>query len=105
MSINDCQVDRQSKVQRLIAMDRAFIAGFDWCLRWGVDSMFDNLGTVAEKFDIDGEDINLAKVLKNHPKIATALRDSIAEYAEVRRNEMIAYMIDSYAKKPETAGE
>ena len=67
--------------------------------------MFDNLGTVAEKFDIEGEDIDLAKVLKNHPKIATALREAIAEYAEVRRNDMIAYMIDSYAEKPETAGE
>lgn len=93
------------KHERLNERDTAFIEGFDWCLKWGVDNMFDNLGDVEKRFDIEGEDINLAKLLKNHPKIAGALREAIAEYANVSRMDMIDSMIKSYEEKPEKAGE
>ena len=109
MRVPNCREDKYYNVQKLSASDRTFIAGFDWCLKWGVDNMFDNLEVVEKKFDIDGEDINLAKLLKNHPKIAGALREAIAEYAEMSRNDMVFSMIDNAdrvcEKKPEKAGE
>jgi hypothetical protein len=105
MSIPNCRMDKYYNVRKLGAEDKAFIKGFDWCLKWGVDNMFDNLDDVAEKFDIEGEDINLAKLLKNHPKILGALREAIAGYAENSRNDMIVSMVDNAEEKPETAGE
>ena len=101
----NCRVDKHYNDQKLKGRNKAFIEGFDWCLKWGVDNMFDNLDAVKKKFDIEGEDINLVNILTNHKGIAKALRESIAEYAEESRNDMIVSMIDSSEEESEKAGE
>ena len=105
--IPNCRVDKYYNARRLNAEDKVFIQGFDWCLKWGVDNMFDNLDMVADMFDIEGEDMNLVRYLKNHPKVTEALRSAIAEYAEMSRNDMIVSMIDRDidVKTPGGAGE
>lgn len=103
--IPNCRVDKKYNTEKLSDRDKAFIEGFDWCLKWGVDNMFDNLQAVKKKFDIEGEDINLATLLKNHSKVRDALREAIAEYAEESRNDMIVSMVNSSEESQDKAGE
>ena len=63
---------------------------------FAVESMslfFDNLDVVD--FDIQGEDMNLGRILENHPAMLERLRDGFARWAESTRNENIVSMIES----------
>lgn len=92
--IPDCRSDECYNEKYLVGNDDNFVAGYDYCAKEAVDAFFDNLDIYEGVFDIDGEDINLARFLENHAEVKTALREALQEYVENRRDELITSFID-----------
>ncbi len=92
--IPDCRSDECYNEKYLVGGNDNFVAGYDYCAEEVVDTFFDNLDIYEGVFDIDGEDINLARFLENHAEIKTALREALQEYVENRRDELITSIID-----------
>ena len=72
--------------------DKEFIKGYDYAVEEVLESFFNNLDSYD--WDVDGEDIDLEKILTNHEKIAEKLLENLKKHFESDRDEMITSMID-----------
>ena len=77
--------------------DKEFIKGYDYAVEDVLENFFDNLDSYD--WDVDGEDIDLEKILTNHEEICERLVANLKEHFESDRDEMITYMIDNYTEE------
>lgn len=91
----DTRKDRNYSDSKLKDQDARLIEGYDFAAKIASEQFIANIDVYHEEFDLEGEDINLAKFLENHPRIANALGNSIADYLEMHRNELVVAMIDA----------
>lgn len=92
--IPDCREDENYNEKYLNHDDKEFIKGFDYAVEDALDSFFYNLDSYD--WDVDGEDIDLEKILTNHEELCEKLKDNIKNHLESERDEMIVSMIDHY---------
>ena len=77
--------------------DKKWIRGFDWATEQVLPMIFDNIGDLG--LEVEGEDINLARFLMNHPEIREWMKNAFAERFESSRDEIVVGMIDAYDEK------
>lgn len=91
--IPDCREDDDYNEKYLNHDDKEYIKGYDYAVEDALDSFFNNIGDFD--FDVDGEDIDLGKILLNHETILNKLKEAMKEHFESERDEMITSMIDN----------
>ena len=90
--IPDTRTDETYNQKYLNEKDREFIRGFDFAVDDVLESFFMNVGDCD--LDVEGEDIDLAKIFTNHPEITEKLKTTMQEWIEGERDTMITSMID-----------
>lgn len=79
--INEFFIDNSPRHSELVALketDKAYIEGMEYAITQ-VCMFLSNINKSLPRFNIEGEDINIAWFLHNHPKIADALTDYIMD--------------------------
>lgn len=89
-----CRTDETYNQEYLDQLDAEFVRGYDQAVE-ELKSFFKNLDLYKNAFDIDGEDINFVRFLKNHKKIFGILKKCMAHWMEVGRDDMITTMLDN----------
>lgn len=59
-----------------------------------IESFFGNLDVYVSDGDIAGEDINIFRLLENHPKIAMVLESALKDWINMDMDMTIVAMID-----------
>lgn len=95
--IPDCRKDPDYNEKNLRRDEKMILAGYDFAFE-DMFRFFDNLDVYKDDFDIDGEDINLIRLLYNHPEIRSMLESCFADWIEMQRNEMIVSFLDDYGE-------
>lgn len=90
--IPDCREDATYNEKYLNKNDKQYIKGFDFAVEDVLDSFFDNIEDYD--FEVDGEDIDIGRILVNHEAILDKLKEAIHEHFESERDVMITSMID-----------
>ena len=95
--IPDCRKDPDYNEKNLKREEKMILAGYDFAFE-DMFRFFENLDVYKDDFDIDGEDINLIRLLYNHPEIRSMLESCFADWVEMQRNEMIVSFLDDYGE-------
>lgn len=93
--IPDTRSDDYYNEKYLKEKDKEFIKGYDYAVNSSFEFFLENLD--AFDFEVDGEDINIGKILENHPDILAKFREVAKQNFESDRDEMIVSMIDYYS--------
>jgi len=93
MYVPDTRNDEAYNEKYLNKADKAYVNGYDHAVDDVLDSFFANLDIYD--WDVDDEDIDLYKILTNHPAICEKLSDNLKDYFESCRDEMIVSLIDN----------
>ena len=96
--IPNCREDECYNERYLDEAEKDIIKGYDWAVE-RIDNMMDNLEVYQEDMEIDGEDINLVRLLKNHEDVSQCFRDCIKHWMEMERNTIITSFIDNMTDK------
>lgn len=109
--IPDCRTDENYNQKYLDDTNAEFIAGFDWARIFGVESCFDNMDIYEDAIkEIEAEteeEQALLDFCEKHKEAAEAafkallesVKDSILDYIEMQRDELITSMIDNMGEK------
>ena len=92
MYVPDARTDEAYNQKYLNNIDKEYVRGYDHAVDDVLDSFFANLDIYD--WDVDGEDIDLYKILTNHPDICDKLAENLKEFFESSRDEMIVSLID-----------
>lgn len=92
--IPDCREDSHYNQKYLNREDKEYIKGYDYAVEEVLNDFFDNVCNYD--FEVEGEDIDLGKILANHEEICEKLKDVMSLHFESERDEMITSMIDHY---------
>lgn len=93
--IPDTREDEDYNEKYLNEKDTEFIKGFDYAVNDALDSFFNLIDDFD--FDVDGEDIDIGKILSNHPDILERFQEVLSQHLDAERDEMIVSMIDCYS--------
>ena len=93
MYIPDCRTDESYNQKNLNKRNKDILSGYDHGVSC-VLNMFENLDMYLSDMEIEGEDINLIRLLNNHPQILDTFVACTKDYAEMFRNEMIVGLLD-----------
>lgn len=77
--------------------DKKWLKGFDWAADQVLPMIFDCIGDLD--LEVEGEDMDLARFLTNHPEIREKMRDAFQEKFEDCRDELVVAMIEGYDPK------
>lgn len=96
-NIPDCRADETYNQKYLNEKDKEYIKGYDYAVEEVLESFFGNI----EMYDlsVEGEDIDIGRILENHESILNKLKESMMDYFESSRDEMITSMIDNMDEK------
>ena len=92
MYLPNAREDEVYNQKYLTDENKTFLEGFDFAVDKVLGSCFANLDNYS--LVVDGEDIDLGRILDNHPKITAKLEEAMKEYFESERNELVVSMID-----------
>lgn len=92
MYMPNVREDEAYNTKYLVGEDRDILKGFDLATDT-IRSFFDNLEVYD--FEVNGEDIDLGRLLDNHPEIKETFINNLAEHIEQGRNELVVSMIDN----------
>ena len=93
MKVPDTRTDKDYNEKYLNEDDKKYINGFDFGAEETIDSFFANLESFD--WDVEDEDIDLYRILTNHPDICDRLQENLKEHFESERDMLIVSMIDS----------
>lgn len=98
--IPDCRTDENYNVEALNDKDKQFVRGYDWSAEQEMPNFFNNLEVYF------GEDSYIMHVLKekststdeegNPLTYWDEIKECLADWMEMQRDELITSMIDSY---------
>ena len=74
--------------------DKQWLKGYDWAVDEVLSMIFDNIGDL--ELEVEGEDIDMARFLVNHPEIRQKMKDAFEQEFESCRDELVVAMIDGY---------
>lgn len=95
MYIPDCRRDDDYNQKYLDQHDADYVMGFDYCAEQ-IGTFFDNISIYADCIDEANDgDIDICRYLEKHPNVAAALAESIEDWVESQRDDLITSMIDS----------
>ena len=92
MKVPDTRTDEDYNEKYLNKNDKAYVNGYDHAVDDVLDSFFANLDIFD--WDVEDEDIDLYRILTNHPDICDRLQENLKEHFESNRDEMIVSLID-----------
>ena len=90
--IPDARTDDTYNEKYLNEKDKEYIKGYDYAVEEVLESFFANMDIYD--MSVDGEDIDIGRILTNHEEIAEKLKESMKDYFESERDQMITSMID-----------
>ena len=93
MKLPNTRTDETYNEKYLNENDKEFVNGFDYGAEEVIDSFFANLE--AYDWDAEDEDIDLYKILTNHPDICERLQENLKDHFESERDSLIVSMIDA----------
>ena len=77
--------------------DKKYVCGFDHAVNDCLESFFYNLD--AYDFEVEGEDLDLGRVLDNHDELKERFLANMKEHFESARDAMIVSMIDNMSEE------
>ena len=92
MYLPNVREDEAYNQKYLTDEDTTFLNGFDYAVDKVFGSFFNNLDCYS--LVVDGEDIDLGRILDNHPKLTAKLSEAMKDYFESERNGLVVSMID-----------
>lgn len=92
MYLPNVREDEAYNEKYLLEEDKTFLRGYDFAVEKVLGTCFSNLDNYS--LTADGEDIDLGRILDNHPKLTAKLEEAIQDYFEGERNELVVSMID-----------
>ena len=92
MYLPNVREDEAYNQKYLTEENKTFLEGFDFAVDKVLGTFFGNLDNYS--LAVDGEDIDLGRILDNHPKITAKLEEAMKDYFESERNELVVSMID-----------
>lgn len=90
----DVEKDTTYNIKYLKEDDKKFLEGFDHAFNDSLGMILSNLDPVD--FDIEGEDINLARLLINHSKVMERLEYMLKRGYKIERSQQVVDIIDAY---------
>ncbi len=94
MYMPNARTDEVYNEKYLKPEDKMLLKGYDFAFSKSLSNVLDNLDPYD--FDIDGEDLNLARIFINHPKILEALKQAIDLGMESDRNDFVISILEGY---------
>lgn len=92
MYLPNVREDEAYNQKYLTEKDKTFLDGYDFAVEKVLGTAFANLDNYS--LVADGEDIDLGRILENHPKLTAKLEEAMQDYFESERNELVVSMID-----------
>ena len=77
--------------------DKKWIKGYDWAVDEVLSMIFDNIGDL--ELEVEGEDMDMARFLMNHPEIRQKMKDAFEQEFERSRDELVVAMIEDYSEE------
>lgn len=79
--------------KELTERQRLVLLGYDYSQE-DMLGFFDNLEVYQEELNIDGEDINLMRFLRNHPDVKETFVWCLTDWLRCQRDEMVIGFLD-----------
>lgn len=77
--------------------DKNWLKGYDWAVNEVLSMIFDNIGDL--ELEVEGEDMDMARFLMNHPEIRQKMKDAFEQEFERSRDELVVSMIEDYSQE------
>ena len=81
----------------LDAEDKKWLKGYDFAAEDVLNSIFENIGDL--ELEVEGEDMDMARFLMNHPEIRQKMKDAFEQEFERSRDELVVAMIEDYSQE------
>ena len=92
MYLPNVREDEAYNQKYLTEENKTFLEGFDFAVDKVLDTVLANLD--CYDLTVEGDDIDIVRILNNHPKIAEKLEVAMKHHFESERNELVVSMID-----------